>query len=218
MALSWDRRVVPERVLEILARAQDRVPFRIAGGAALSGVHLRHRLSRDVDLFFEDRRLVRELKDQLAEVAHGAGATFRSVRDAGTFVRGELELDVARVELDLVYEPSAPAAARDDVEGLIVESLPDLRANKLTCLLSRSEPRDLVDLHFLDRAGYPPERDLALALTKDAGIDPGILAHLLRDFPVSPLPSMLVTLSIEQLSQYRDELARRFRAAALPAV
>lgn len=144
MALSWDRRVVSERVLEILARAQDRVPFRIAGGAALSGVHLRHRLSRDVDLFFEDRRLVRELKDQLAEVAHGAGATFRSVRDAGTFVRGELELDTARVELDLVYEPSAPAA-------------------------------------------------------------------------VSPLPNMLVALSIEQLSQYRDELARRFRAAALPA-
>ena len=58
------------------------------------------------------------------------------------------------------------------VEGVVVESLADLRANKLTCLLSRSEPRDLVDLLFLDRAGYPPERDLMLALRKDAGLDP----------------------------------------------
>ena len=39
------------------------------------------------------------------------------------------------------------------VEGVQVESLLDLRANKLTCILSRSEPRDLVDLLFLDRAG-----------------------------------------------------------------
>ena len=61
---------------------------------------------------------------------------------------------------------------RRRLEGIVVESLSDLRANKLTCILSRSEPRDLVDLYFLDRAGHPPERDLELALKKDAGIDP----------------------------------------------
>ena len=33
-----------------------------------------------------------------------------------------------------------------------VESLSDLPANKLTCILSCSEPRDLVDLYFLDRS------------------------------------------------------------------
>src|SRR6185503_8454434 len=165
MALSWDRRVVPERVLEVMAHAQRRVPCRIAGGAALSGVHLRHRLSRDVDLFFDDRQLVRELNDQLGEVALSAGATFRSVRDGGTFVRGVLQIEgEAQLELDLVYEPSAPLAPLDEVEGLSVESLPDLRANKMICLLSRAEPRDLVDLYFLDEAGYPPEADLARAL------------------------------------------------------
>src|SRR6478752_852593 len=82
MALSWDRRVVPERVLEVLSRSQARVECRIAGGAALSGVHLHHRLSRDVDLFFDDKPLVRELSRQLDDVAQTSGARFRSLRDS----------------------------------------------------------------------------------------------------------------------------------------
>lgn len=82
----------------------------------------------------------------------------------------------------------------------MVESLPDLRANKLTCLLSRTEPRDLVDLCFLDRAGFPTEDDLAIALMKDGGIDPAILAHRLRDFPTAPLPQMLTPYSVAELA------------------
>jgi hypothetical protein len=93
--------------------------------------------------------------------------------------------------------------------------LVDLRASKLTCILSRSEPRDLVDLLFLDRAGFPPERDLAIALQKDAGIDPGVLAWLLHRFPVEPLPEMLEPLDANDLRIYRDDLAERMRRLAL---
>jgi len=103
------------------------------------------------------------------------------------------------------------------VEGIVVESLSDLRANKLTCILSRSEPRDLVDLYFLDRAGHPPERDLDLALKKDAGIDPGVLAWLLSRFPTEPLPQMLEPLTAKQLQRFRDELAERLRQIAFPS-
>jgi hypothetical protein len=83
-------------------------------------------------------------------------------------------------------------------------------------LLSRAEPRDLVDVLFLEQSGYPPEKDLTLAIEKDTGMDPGILAWLLRDFPVTPLPQMLVPLSSEELSRYRDELAERLRKLSLP--
>jgi hypothetical protein len=57
-----------------------------------------------------------------------------------------------------VFEPSAQLAARDRVEGLLVESLPDLRANKLTCLLSGITSaqltafRDQLALRFRERA------------------------------------------------------------------
>ena len=98
-----------------------------------------------------------------------------------------------------------------EVEGVPVESLEDLRAAKLTCILSRSEPRDLVDLMFLDRAGYPPEADLSAALTKDAGIDPAILAWLLGQFPLEPVPIMLVPLNQNDLLAFRDALRERLR-------
>ncbi len=102
------------------------------------------------------------------------------------------------------------------IEGIVVQSLADLRAAKLTCILSRSEPRDLVDLLFLDRAGHPPESDLGLALRKDAGIDPGIRAWLLGQFPVEPLPQMLSPLSAAELTAYRDALRERMRRLAMP--
>jgi hypothetical protein len=95
------------------------------------------------------------------------------VRDVGHLVRVTLQTTHGETEVVLVQEPNADIEAPPPpLEGVVVESLTDLRSNKLTCILSRSEPRDLVDLLFLDRAGYPPERDLELALRKDSGIDP----------------------------------------------
>jgi hypothetical protein len=131
-------------------------------------------------------------------------------------VRAELGLADRELELDLVYEPLVDLAPAVIIEGVAVESELDLRASKLTCILSRSEPRDLVDLMFLDGAGFPPEDEMAPALKKDGGIDPAILAWLLGQFPVEPLPSMLQPLSADELRSYRDALAERFRRRAVP--
>lgn len=217
MTLSFDRRVVPEGVLLLLRACQQRVSFHLGGGAALAGVHLRHRLSKDADLFIHDRAAHRELVTVLPDVSAELGVAISILRDGGSFVHARAELDDGPLELDIIHDAvpdidSAPVA----VEGIVVESLVDLRANKLTCILSRSEPRDLVDLMFLDRAGFPPEDDLPLALRKDAGIDPGVLAWLLGSFPVEPLPAMLAPLTCEELRSFRDELRERLRRTAVP--
>jgi len=215
---TFDRRVVPDATLDLVRALQRRAPSHLAGGAALSGVHLAHRLSDDVDLFCHDAETLRDLVRELPSAGRECGVEIVLVRDAGSFVHASVRMPDRRLELDLVHEslpdiePPPPP-----VEGVVVESLADLRAAKLTCVLSRAEPRDLVDLLFLDRAGFPPERDLALALQKDAGIDPGVLAWLLRDFPVSPMPRMLVPLTEQELARFRDELAERFRRVATPA-
>lgn len=213
---TFDRRIVRPSTLRFLQACQARTPFHLAGGAALAGVHLRHRLSRDADLFFHDRRSHRDAVALLEEVALDAGVTIRVVRDAGTLVRAVLTGDDGEVDIDLVFDAVADVGGPESVEGVQVESLVDLRANKLTCVLSRSEPRDLVDLLFLDRAGYPPEADLTLALAKDGSIDPGVLAWLLAQFPVEPLPQMLEPLSSAELKAFRDVLAERLRRLAVP--
>lgn len=214
----FDRRVVSERLIDVARRLQARGGGHLGGGAALAGVYLGHRRTRDLDLFVHDREAHRALVSALPALATEAGVGIALVRDGGTFVRAVIDLgDEEPVDLDLIYEPAAdlepPPAA---VEGVVVESLADLRASKLTCLLSRSEPRDLVDLLFLERAGHRPEVDLPGALAKDAGIDPGILAWLLREFPTSPMPMMLVPLTPEELRAYRDDLASRFRRLGVP--
>ena len=160
---------------------------------------------------------MRALVGLLPGAAADAGVGVTLLRDVGNLVRAQLEArDGGRVEVDVVHEPIADITAPPPpLEGVVIESLPDLRANKLTCILSRSEPRDLVDLYFLDQAGFPPERDLEIALRKDAGIDPGVLAWILARFPIRPLPAMLEPLTPEQLEKFRDALAERLRSGAV---
>ncbi len=213
----FDRRVVPEPAIDVMLRCQAAVPCHLGGGAALAGLHLRHRLSRDLDLFVHDRGAHRDLVDNLAGIAADAGVGLELVRDRGTHVRALLHLPGVDMELDVVHESLVDLGSPEQSdEGVVVESLLDLRASKLTCLLSRAEPRDLVDVMFLERAGFSPESDLGAALEKDAGINPGTLAWLLSGFPVAPLPRMLSPLPEAELRAYRDALAARFKALAVP--
>jgi hypothetical protein len=212
---TFDPRVVPSDVAEVLRACQERVPCRLGGGAALSGAHLAHRLSRDVDFVCRRPEDVRALVRELPEISRRTGATIELLRDAGTFVRATVRTQDHTLELDAVYEATPPLDSEAVLDGVALESLADLRAAKLTCVLSRSEPRDLVDLLFLDRAGYAPENDLPLALRKDAGVDPGVLAWLLGQFPIEPLPIMLEPLTREELAAFRQSLRERFRTIAV---
>jgi hypothetical protein len=161
----FDSRIVGPQELSLLRACGRIVPFHLGGGAALAGVHLRHRLSADADLFVHDRESHRQLVRALPAVGDENATPVSILRDAGTIVRARADLARGPLELDVIYEPVPdlePTPA--PIDGIVVESLVDLRVNKLTCILSRSEPRDLVDLLFLDRAGYPPEADLTRAL------------------------------------------------------
>ncbi len=216
MLSAFDRRVVPTSVLDFVRACQKRVPCHLGGGAALSGAHLAHRMTGDIDLFCHDPDEMRSLVRLLPEVAAASGVSLAVQRDAGHLVRARLETPEGSIEVDVVHE-SVPDIEQPPppLEGIVLESLADLRASKLTCILSRSEPRDLVDLLFLDRAGFPPEEDLELAAKKDAGIDPGIVAWLLSEFPTRPLPQMLESLSSKELEEFRDRLAIRFKGSVL---
>jgi hypothetical protein len=218
MRKTFDRRVVSESVLEFVRSCQEQVPCHLGGGAALAGAYLGHRMTGDIDLFVHDAEEMRTLVDLLPSLGRAEGISVALLRDVGHLVRARLSVPEGRsIEVDVVHEPAADLSAPPEpIEGVVVESLTDLRASKLTCILSRSEPRDLVDLLFLDRAGYPPENDLGIAIRKDAGIDPGVLAWLLGQFPTSPLPEMLEPLSSEELDEFRIALAERLRRSTFP--
>lgn len=219
MQAQFDRRVVPDSAIEFVRSCQRRVECHFGGDAALAGAYLGHRVSNDLDLFVHDRAAHRILVSLLGDVAAEVGGRTEMRLDAGTHVRAELILPDRTMKLDVAFEAAADIEPLPtQVEGLVIESLADLRAAKLICLLSRSEPRDLVDVFFLERAGYRPEDDFQLALRKDAGLDPGILAWMLNEFPTEPLPMMLVPLQPAEVIAYRNDLRDRFkRLATTPA-
>src|SRR5690349_19521031 len=123
VAKSFDRRIVADAALTLMRALQQRVPCHLGGGAALSGLHLHHRLSRDLDLFCRDALGVRSLMAALPDAAREAGVTSRIVRDAGTFVRASIDVGPQALELDLVYESTADLDAPVSADGVLTVSL-----------------------------------------------------------------------------------------------
>ncbi len=212
----FDRRVFGEEAIDLVRRCQARVACRLAGGTALAGAYLHHRLSRDVDLFVGSREDLALLKRELPDCTDASGATLAIRQDSGSFLRYSLAFPSgAEGLLDLAVEPQLAEPVK--IEGILTEPIEILAASKVACLLSRCEPRDLVDIYFLEKAAHPPEECLAMAAKLDAGLDPALLAWLLRDIPVEPLPVMLKPITKEDLLAYRDALGKRFRRMALPS-
>lgn len=191
----------------IIVAAQEASPtVRLVGGAGLAVV-LGHRRSDDVDLFCAPKEDIAPIVLAVRAAAEHEGAVAVAVRTGPSFQR----LEVVHGGLMLRVDVAADSAQRLEAEatrvgGLRVETLRDQRANKLITLLGRSELRDLVDLYFLERAGFAALDGFEDALAKDGGMDPAWFAWALAQVQIRALPGMLVPLALEDLERYRDHL------------
>jgi hypothetical protein len=101
------------------------------------------------------------------------------------------------------------------IGGVVVDSPEEILANKLCALLSRVEPRDLVDVMALAAKGLDPVAAVVAAARKDAGVA-SQLAWVISSFPIPegvPLPG---DVAIGALREFRDSLASRLARAAFP--
>jgi Nucleotidyl transferase AbiEii toxin, Type IV TA system len=64
-------------------------------------------------------------------------------------------------------------------DGITMDSVEEIVANKIAALVGRSELRDAVDLLALEELGHRVEDHLEAAKKKDAGVSPATLAWLL---------------------------------------
>lgn len=190
----------------------------LSGGTALGAFYLGHRRSADLDFFMREgadydervRQFVRLAEGSgLKVVAGSAGPGFRRfvVSDANETVPVDLVLDTA--------ERISPPTVTPD--GLVVDSLDDITANKLGAILGRAEVRDYVDLFFLARSGRDPLAFVAAARRKDGGIDAAALAFVLSDVKVRADPEGLENpVSAGELQAFIDDLRRRLAREAFP--
>jgi len=172
---------------EVLARLASLVApdTYLAGGIAVAA-HLRHRTSRDLDLFSTSDPTV-----SLAELERTPGVVITS-RAAGTIYLAADGLPVSLIEYR--HPVLAPPASIADL-AIAVASVPDLMAMKLSAIAGRGAARDFWDLHaMLQAAGLPLAAALDHFARKYPGHDRG---HVLRslayfgDADAAPLPAGL---------------------------
>jgi len=175
-----------ERVLTSLAGLEP--PWTLTGGGALVGFHLRHRTTRDLDLFLHGRATLEGYAAQVSDRLRSSGMEVRSLQSGSAFHRLQVTTPDESVVLDLAADP-VPTVEEPGEHALgkvriRVDAPHEILVNKLCALVQRSELRDLLDVQELLAHGGDLKRALRDAPRKDSGFSPLTLAWLLRDLSI----------------------------------
>jgi predicted nucleotidyltransferase component of viral defense system len=201
-------------VLEAFFRREDR--FFLTGGAALAGYYLKHRETKDLDLFTTENRM-EEGVSALAAAAQEIGASIEALRTSPDFRRFLLRHESGAVVVDLVRDLAPQIFSEKSLFGTIrVDPPEEILANKLCTLLSRAEIRDLVDVWALEKKGYSIETALEQASLKDAGLTAAQLAWVLSEIRIGDDAAPPGGLSAQELREYLHDLRDRLAGQAFP--
>jgi hypothetical protein len=178
-----------ERILVALAEIDP--PWTLSGGGALAGFHTAHRETRDLDLFWQGRRVLGDVVEKVRACLERAGLEGGVVQTQEAFARLNVKDGTAAVIVDLVADPvplaEAPRAVTVREAAFLVDTPHQILVNKLCALLGRSEPRDLEDIMTLLEAGGDLSRALADCPQQDAGFSPVTLAWAVDALPLERL-------------------------------
>lgn len=191
--------------------------FFLTGGAALAGFHLGHRTTDDLDLFTRHDLAFERGRHVLADVAAAIGGELHVRQDAPGFQRLVLTRRGEGLVIDLVKD-TGPQLHPDKLERdhIVIDPADEILANKLTALVGRAEERDLIDVMFLERAGYSVEAALPVALAKDGGCTPATLAWLLSEITIPDGIVLPAGVSPTELRAYVTDLIARLLVLAAP--
>lgn len=204
-----------QELLGLLSRERDLCDvFILSGGTALSAFHLFHRLSDDLDFFSMepvDELRVHRFVDDISRSMHLKSKDARRVFDRHIF---QLTLaDDSLLKLEFTHYPYSSLEDPVVIDGVRIDSLRDIAANKLAALLDRFEPKDYYDLYFILRQ----QRTLP-AVRADTErkfgfvIDPVVLgAACTRVERLSILPHLTEPLPPQEVVSFFLSLARSLK-------
>ncbi len=208
------------RILKRLSTLEP--PWTLTGGGALAGFHLKHRTTRDLDLFWHELNELGSLPGEVRSNLISEGLEVTSIQSGATFSQLRVSDGVETCVIDLVAEPVAPVETPLQIRigdtFLVVDTPHEILVNKLNALLGRSELRDLEDVRALLAAGGDLERAMADASKKDGGFSPLTLSWVLKDLRPRSLARVagLDLQKVEELEAFRDSLVERILDLSSP--
>jgi len=190
--------------------------FFLTGGTALAAFYFQHRLSEDLDLFTTQDAALAQARRELPALARHLQCTLASGISTPTLAQFFLTRSDESVRLDLVRDVEIQFGERRHIEGIIVDALENIGANKIAAIFGRTDAKDFVDLYFILQAGEDFWTLLAMAKQKDTGLSEFYLAGMMRQVRrLTRLPRMIKPLELATLQEFflqlADELLRRIK-------
>jgi hypothetical protein len=106
---------------------------------------------------------------------------------------------------------------KTEIGAIRVDTLREIGANKLCTILGRSDIKDLVDLYFLDQAGYKAIDHIDDAQSKDGGFDPATFSYVLSQMEINEIPQILIKpVDVTSLNSFLKNLQKQYAELAYP--
>jgi hypothetical protein len=151
----------------------------------------------------------------LAAAAAACSADLETVQVHPDFRRYLATREDGKCVVDLVIDRAKGVVPEKVVfEGVRVDSLREIAANKICTVLARAEIKDLVDLQALLAAGVELQQALDDAALKDAGVDPATLAWVLSEITIADGARLPGQTDPAEIDSFRLQLVRELRALA----
>lgn len=199
----------------LIAFARRAPEFFLTGGGALAHFHLGHRQTEDLDLFaYGD--VLPQGAEALRQAATQVGADVSVVTDAPEFKRFLVRRGEEGVRVDLVRDRHPSPIAKAVIDGVLVDRPEEILANKLTpSVITRREPRDIVDIWHLEKLGLRVEDALAGAMRKEV-FTAAELSQYLSNWEIGDDTRVPGGLTVNQIRAYVQDLSDRLAVMAFP--
>ncbi len=211
-ALQW-------RILRVLSRLEP--AWTLSGGGALVGFYLKHRETKDLDLFWHGKNDLGSLPREARDLLRADGLEVSDLQTSLSFHQFRVSYRAESCIVDLVADPSEVLETPrvfDIGAPIHVDTPHEILVNKLCALLGRAELRDLIDVRDLLAQGGNLEQALRDAPRKDGGFSPLTLAWVLKETNPAPLAKALgwTETQIRGLADFHSRLIEMLIAAGTP--
>lgn len=183
--------------------------FYFTGGSALSVFYLNHRYSDDLDFFSEESFGDEIIDDFIGRISKLVGASHRFTSIEKTRIFEFEKAGKLIIKIDFAHFPYPRLKEGKTYQGIRIDSLLDIAANKLLTINQRKNVKDYVDLFFLLKDFTVWDLLLAVEKKYQREIDLVLLAaNLLIAEDFDYLPKMILPLEPSDLKKFFVEKGR----------
>ena len=186
--------------------------FFLTGGTALSAFYLQHRISEDMDFFTEEEGQVPRVLPVLQEISRELKGKLEIRQSFRSYLEVVLTKEKEILRCDFAMD--SPFRLEKKIfrpeHGIYVDNILDISCNKLSALFDRGDPKDFVDIYFINKEVIPFEKLVGEAKKKHVGLDNYWLAiSLAKVEDITILPRMLKPIELDELKRFFSNQAKK---------